>query len=181
MLHASTCTSLPRRPGLQRLGCAPHHFGALMQLFDVRPEFFVKQIRCDRCGRLTDSEDEEFRESVSVSLRAVDASIFGDDARVGVDLCQHCLKLTLGPWPLALGSGSVALAPNMFACSKSQVAWILLRSLACLRTRWTNHCRCRMPRWFKIGRHPKRCLITKRGRLLWALSLGIACSSFSRP
>lgn len=69
-----------------------------MQIKDVRPETFVKQLRCDRCGRLADVSEPEFQEFVSIDLRAGYASIFGDGNDVQLDLCQHCLKATLGTW-----------------------------------------------------------------------------------
>lgn len=69
-----------------------------MQIKDVRPESFVKQIRCDRCDRLAELGEVEFHEAVSIDLEAGYASIFGDGNDVQVDLCQHCLKATLGPW-----------------------------------------------------------------------------------
>lgn len=69
-----------------------------MQIKDVRPESFVKQIRCDRCGRLSELGEVEFHESVSIDLTAGYASIFGDGNDIQIDLCQHCLARTLGPW-----------------------------------------------------------------------------------
>lgn len=71
-----------------------------MQIKDVRPASFVKQIRCDRCDRLAElgDADLEFQEFVSIDLKAGYASIFGDGNHVQVDLCQHCLKDVLGPW-----------------------------------------------------------------------------------
>jgi hypothetical protein len=71
-----------------------------MQIKDVRPASFVKQIRCDRCDRLAEVGDAEleFQEFVSINQQAGYASIFGDGNHVQVDLCQHCLKDVLGPW-----------------------------------------------------------------------------------
>ena len=69
-----------------------------MQIKDVRPESFVKQIRCDRCDRLADVSEAEFQEFVSIDLKAGYASIFGDGNDVQIDLCQQCLKASLGPW-----------------------------------------------------------------------------------
>ena len=68
-----------------------------MQIKDVRPESFVKQIRCDRCDRLADMSEAEFQEFVSIDLTVGYASIFGDGEDVQIDLCQHCLKSLLGP------------------------------------------------------------------------------------
>ena len=71
-----------------------------MQIKDVRPASFVKQIRCDRCDRLAEVGDAEleFQEFVSINQQAGYASIFGDGNHVQVDLCQHCLKDVLGRW-----------------------------------------------------------------------------------
>jgi len=69
-----------------------------MQIPDVRPEPFTKQIRCDRCGRLAELGEVEFHEAISIESKAGYGSIFGDGNDVQVDLCQHCLKTTLGPW-----------------------------------------------------------------------------------
>lgn len=71
-----------------------------MQIKDVRPASFVKQIRCDPCARLAEVGDAEleFHEFVSIDLKAGYASIFGDGNHVQVDLCQHCLKDVLGRW-----------------------------------------------------------------------------------
>jgi len=69
-----------------------------MQIKDVRPESFVKQVRCDRCGLLAELGEAEFQEFVSIELKAGYASIFGDRNDVQIDLCQQCLKTSLGPW-----------------------------------------------------------------------------------
>lgn len=69
-----------------------------MQIKDVRPESFVKQICCDCCGRLADVSEFEFQEFVSIDLKAGYTSIFGDGCDVQLDLCQHCLKASLGAW-----------------------------------------------------------------------------------
>lgn len=69
-----------------------------MQIKDVRPESFVKQIRCDRCGLLAELGEAEFQEFVSIELKAGYASIFGDGNDVQIDLCQQCLRTSLGPW-----------------------------------------------------------------------------------
>ncbi|MDC8785988.1 hypothetical protein [Roseateles koreensis] len=69
-----------------------------MQINDVRPESFVKQFRCDRCDLLAELGEAEFQEFVSIDLKAGYGSIFGDGNDVQIDLCQHCLKTSLGPW-----------------------------------------------------------------------------------
>jgi len=69
-----------------------------MQIKDVRPESFTKQIRCDRCERLAENGEVEFHEFASLDLKVGYGSIFGDGNDVQIDLCQHCLKATLGQW-----------------------------------------------------------------------------------
>ena len=85
-----------------------------MQIKDVRPESFTKQIRCDRCGRLFDLGDVEFHEAVSIDLKAGFGSIFGDGNAVQIDLCQHCFKLTLGRWLRIVEPGQHARAVEHF-------------------------------------------------------------------
>lgn len=81
-----------------------------MQIKDVRPESFTKQIRCDRCGRLAELDEVEFHEMASLDLKAGYGSIFGDGNDVQIDLCQHCLKLTLGRWLRVVEPGRQARA-----------------------------------------------------------------------
>jgi len=69
-----------------------------MQIKDVRPEPFTSQIRCDRCNLLATDGEIEFHEMTSIDAKAGYGSIFGDGNNVQIDMCQHCLKLTLGPW-----------------------------------------------------------------------------------
>lgn len=85
-----------------------------MQIKDVRPESFTKQIRCDRCGRLSEHGDVEFHEAVSIDLKAGYGSVFGDGNEVQIDLCQHCLKLTLGRWLRVVEPGQHARALGHF-------------------------------------------------------------------
>lgn len=65
---------------------------------DVRPEPFTSQIRCDRCGLLAARGEVDFHEMTCIDAKAGEGSIFGDGSTVQVDLCQHCLKFTLGRW-----------------------------------------------------------------------------------
>jgi len=69
-----------------------------MKIKDTRAESFTKQIRCDRCGRLSEIGEVEFSEFASIDLKAGYGSIFGDGNDVQIDFCQYCLKLTLGRW-----------------------------------------------------------------------------------
>lgn len=55
---------------------------------------------CDRCQRRVtpDDPDNGFHETLSIAYSGGFCSIFGDGCRVSIDLCQHCVKETLGPW-----------------------------------------------------------------------------------
>ena len=69
-----------------------------MKIRDVRPQSFVKQLRCDRCNRVAEDGESEFCEFTSIEYKAGYGSILGDENLIEIDLCQHCLKETLGPW-----------------------------------------------------------------------------------
>lgn len=69
-----------------------------MKTMDVRPQSYVKQLRCDRCGRLAEDGESEFHEFTSIAYNAGYGSILGDGNQVEIDLCQQCLKETLGKW-----------------------------------------------------------------------------------
>lgn len=69
-----------------------------MKIKDVRPQTFVKQLRCDRCDRVAEDGESEFYEFTSLEYKAGYGSILGDKNMVEIDLCQYCLKETLGPW-----------------------------------------------------------------------------------
>ena len=61
---------------------------------------------CDRCGRDTakPGNEEEGFEFVSIDCIGGYDSIFGDQSHISIDLCQYCLKETLGPWLRISGS-----------------------------------------------------------------------------
>ena len=70
-----------------------------MQIRDVRPQLFVFQLRCDRCGaEAQHNVDNGFNNFLSVGFDASRGSSMGDGNRVDLDLCHGCLKETLGPW-----------------------------------------------------------------------------------
>jgi hypothetical protein len=69
-----------------------------MKINDVRPQSYVKQLRCDRCERVAEDGESEYYEYTSVEYKAGYRSILGDGNLIEIDLCQHCLKETLGPW-----------------------------------------------------------------------------------
>lgn len=53
---------------------------------------------CDRCGRHMTPMDHEWYERVSLDWQGGFDSVFGDGAHVSLDLCQHCVRDTLGQW-----------------------------------------------------------------------------------
>lgn len=69
-----------------------------MKIKDVRPQSFVRQLRCDRCDRLAEEGESEFFEFTSIEHSAGYGAVLGDGNLVEIDLCQYCLKETLGPW-----------------------------------------------------------------------------------
>ncbi len=83
-----------------------------MRIKDVRPQSFVKQIRCDRCERLSELGETEFEEFVSVDHKAGYASVFGDGNQVQIDLCQHCVKELLGQWLRVAADEKAGALPN---------------------------------------------------------------------
>lgn len=59
----------------------------------------VESITCDKCGKVILPDDwSEWQETVTISFRGGFGSIFGDEASFRCDLCQHCLKDTLGEY-----------------------------------------------------------------------------------
>src|SRR5450755_1236646 len=64
----------------------------------VQPATVVHEIVCDRCGRRARRDENDFALMTSIGLCAGFASIFGDGNRVEIDLCEPCLRDTLGTW-----------------------------------------------------------------------------------
>lgn len=69
-----------------------------MKIETMESVSIVKQINCDRCGKVAERSDLDFHAMTSVSFSAGYGSIFGDGNRVEIDLCEPCLKDTLGEW-----------------------------------------------------------------------------------
>ena len=69
-----------------------------MKITELRPKPHVKQLQCDRCHRLTEEGDWEFKEFFSIEHTAGYSLVFGDGNLISIDLCQHCVKELLGPW-----------------------------------------------------------------------------------
>lgn len=66
----------------------------------VRPQIDIQSLICDRCSRRAERDDVdcELHEFTSIHYRAGYGSIFGDGSDIELDLCQHCVKDTLGAW-----------------------------------------------------------------------------------
>lgn len=58
----------------------------------------VHQLRCDRCGKEPERGEVSFKQMPSIDFKAGSGSIFGDRNRVELDLCEICLRETLGTW-----------------------------------------------------------------------------------
>lgn len=56
----------------------------------------ISHIICDRCGATADVEDMEAQEYLKVDFCGGYTSVFGDGSKVQLDLCQNCVKDTLG-------------------------------------------------------------------------------------
>ncbi len=70
-----------------------------MKKLDVRPESFVSELQCDRCGaQALHNEDEGFNNFLQIAFDAGWGSALGDGAHVEIDLCHSCVKATLGEW-----------------------------------------------------------------------------------
>lgn len=70
-----------------------------MRIMDAKPEAFVAQLRCDRCGvEAQYNVDDGFNNFVQIGFDAAWGSDLGDGNRIDVDLCHTCLKATLGAW-----------------------------------------------------------------------------------
>ena len=73
-----------------------------MKVFTNPNARVLLSITCDVCGsKFTRKDDEpwdtyEVQEFVSISFTAGYSSVFGDENKVELDICQHCLKQKLG-------------------------------------------------------------------------------------
>ena len=69
-----------------------------MQLKAIETVSVVHHIRCDRCGKEVERGEVGFGDMVSIGFDAGYDSTFGDGNRVEVDICEPCLRDTLGAW-----------------------------------------------------------------------------------
>ena len=86
-----------------------------MQLRTMEAVSVVHQIRCDRCGKKAERGGLGFAEMMSISFDAGYGSIFGDGNRVEVDLCEACLRDTLGAWLRVRTVADTSLATKLVA------------------------------------------------------------------
>ncbi len=56
------------------------------------------EVVCDRCGKTISVDDFSYAEILSIDTVCGYGSIFGDMHRLKLDLCQECVKDTLGQW-----------------------------------------------------------------------------------
>ena len=91
-----------------------------MRIRDVKPESFVAQLRCDRCGaEALHNVGDGFNNFLQIGFDTGWGSDLGDGNRVDVDLCHACLKATLGTW---LRIAPAAWAERTFADDPGEVA-----------------------------------------------------------
>jgi hypothetical protein len=81
-----------------------------MQVNTVESVSVVTQIKCDRCGKEVARDDLGFQEMTSIDFKGGYGSIFGDGNRVEIDLCEPCLRDTLGTWLRVKTPGEAPLA-----------------------------------------------------------------------
>lgn len=58
----------------------------------------VAACTCDRCQRRMTPDNLDWHEKLSIAYRGGFDSIFGDGCAIEIDLCQQCVKETLGAW-----------------------------------------------------------------------------------
>jgi hypothetical protein len=55
-------------------------------------------LSCDKCGRDLLEDKMEYQEAMFHDADCGYSSVFGDEATIKIDLCQHCIKELLGEW-----------------------------------------------------------------------------------
>ena len=86
-----------------------------MQIKAIEPMSVVHQIRCDRCGKEAERGEIDFTQMKSFDFDAGYGSVFGDGSRVQLDLCEPCLKETLGAWVRVRTPADTSLANRLQA------------------------------------------------------------------
>ena len=71
-----------------------------MQRTSVERVKIVHAIVCDRCGARArrSRKDNAFKQMASIGFTAEEGSIFEEDQRIEIDLCDPCLRHSLGSW-----------------------------------------------------------------------------------
>lgn len=71
-----------------------------MQKFKEKKIESLHELICDVCKRsaLVHGNDYEAAEFVSINYTGGYKSIFGDNTKICIDICQYCFKDKLGTW-----------------------------------------------------------------------------------
>ncbi|WP_063829673.1 hypothetical protein [Paraburkholderia dilworthii] len=97
--------------------------------FRKKSVYEVSGCTCDRCGRRMTSNDpdSEWHERMSIEYRGGFHSIFGDGHAISIDLCQHCVRDTLGAWMRIVPTGVDDIEPSPDSPSLSSSRGIIRR------------------------------------------------------
>ena len=85
-----------------------------MKTLETKLSSYVRALRCDRCKREEDCESPEFFEFLSFASTGGYDPVFGDGTAIELDLCQYCVKETLGTWVRTSGP-----APTQGGCKRT--------------------------------------------------------------
>jgi hypothetical protein len=91
-----------------------------MQYTVIEPVSVVHQIRCDRCGKEAERGEIGFTQMRSLGFDTGYGSVFGDGSRVELDLCESCLRETLGAW-LRVTTPADTPLENVLAAFKPEI------------------------------------------------------------
>lgn len=69
----------------------------MVKSIDVQLVPYCSQIRCDKCGRSVQSDEDDFPHLFTLDFDASWGSALGDGNHVDLDLCHACVKDVLGP------------------------------------------------------------------------------------
>lgn len=118
---------------------------------------------CDRCARVAEARgaDYEWAEFMHLDHLGGYGSLFGDGARVAVDLCQHCVRELLAPY--------LRITPRKYSLSMSErkerrrvLARVLRRATALFEgDRAAARQWLRTPAKALGGKTPRECLETE--------------------
>jgi len=82
-----------------------HEEGKRMRHYKTVTQYKLGALTCDKCHKKVtqDSDCYEFQEFISISHRCGYTSVFEDNAKMTLDLCQHCFKEICGEYVLLNG------------------------------------------------------------------------------